>query len=79
MLPGHSAQFLFSKATDEIVENVIKDRFDIDVHYKAVTDELVAKIHGAGLKINCWTVDTVQDGEALAEMGVDYITSNILE
>ena len=79
VLPGHSAQFLFSKATDEIVENVIKDRFDIDVHYKAVTDELVAKIHGAGLKINCWTVDTVQDGEALAEMGVDYITSNILE
>ena len=45
VLPGHSAQFLFSKVTDEIVENVIKDRFDIDVHYKAVTDELVAKIN----------------------------------
>ena len=79
VLPGHSAQFLFSKVTDEIIENVIRDKFDIDAHYKALTSEVIAKIHGAGLKINCWTVDTVEDAERLAEMGVDYITSNILE
>ena len=79
VLPGHSVQFLFSKVTDEIVEKVIKDKFDVDVNYKALTDEVIERFHAAGVKINCWTVDTVEDAERLAEKGVEYITSNILE
>jgi len=39
----------------------------------------VDAFHAAGIKINCWTVDSVADAERLADWGVDYITSNILE
>lgn len=79
LCPTQSVQFLFSKVTDEIVENVIRDKFDVDVHYKALTDEIIDRLHAAGVKIDCWTVDTVEDAERLAEKGVDFITSNILE
>lgn len=29
--------------------------------------------------INCWTVNEKADGEAFADMGIDFITTNILE
>lgn len=79
VLPQQSAQFLFSKITDEIVERVIADRLDVDVKHTALTREAVDALHAAGLKVNCWTVDDKEAAEALALMGVDYITTNILE
>jgi glycerophosphoryl diester phosphodiesterase len=36
-------------------------------------------MHDNGLEINCWTVNSKERGEELAAMGVDYITTNILE
>jgi len=44
-----------------------------------LTEELIEKAHKAGLKVNCWTVNTQEDGERLAAWGVDFITTNILE
>ena len=41
--------------------------------------EYIARLHGAGLKVNCWTVDKPEAAEKLIEMGVDFITTNILE
>ena len=35
--------------------------------------------HRHGLLVNCWTVDTVEAAERVIAMGVDFITSNILE
>ena len=32
-----------------------------------------------GRSTNVWTVNEAVDGEALVEMGVDFITTNILE
>lgn len=79
LLPGHSVQFLFSQVTDEIIEKVIADGMDVDVYYKALNEENIKKFHDAGIKINCWTVDTKEEAERLVAMGVDYITTNILE
>ncbi|MBQ9783745.1 MAG: hypothetical protein IJW44_04425 [Clostridia bacterium] len=79
LLPEQSAQFLFSQVTDEIVERVIADGLDVDVRHKELTPEIVAAFHAAGLKVNCWTVDDRERAEALVAMGVDYITTNILE
>jgi hypothetical protein len=31
------------------------------------------------IKLNVWTVDNISDAFNLIDMGVDYITSNILE
>ena len=77
--PTQSAQFLFSRFTDEIIEKLIAARIDVDVYYKALTKEIVDLLHENGLKVNCWTVDDKEKAEELCEWGVDYITSNILE
>ena len=77
--PEQTVQFLFNKFTDEIMEKVKEHRFDVDVAYRALTEERVRELHEAGIKINCWTVNTVEEGERLAAWGVDYITTNILE
>ena len=41
--------------------------------------ENIEVFHAAGLTVNCWTVDNEEDAKRLVDMGVDYITSNILE
>ena len=47
--------------------------------YTAVTQELLTVMHENGIKVNVWTVNTLEEAEKLAEMGVDFITTNILE
>lgn len=79
LIPNQSVQFLFHKLTDEIIERVIADGFDVDAYYKTLNADVVKRFHDAGVKINCWTVDTKEEAEVLVKMGVDYITSNILE
>ena len=79
ILPEQPVQFLFTKFTDEIIENVIRDKMDIDVYFYALTKELVDRLHAAGVKVNCWTVDQKDVADRLVEWGVDYITTNILE
>ena len=78
-LPNQSAQFLFCEVTDKIVERVKADKFDVDVHYKALNAENIKAFHDAGIKVNCWTVDSKEDAERLVSYGIDFITSNILE
>ena len=79
ILPNQSAQYLFWKVTDEEIERLACDKIDVDVWCKELTREQIDACHRAGLTVNCWTVDEVVDGERLAEWGIDYITSNILE
>ena len=79
ILPNQSAQFLFSEVTDEIIEKVKEYNLDVDVNFKALTEENVKAFHDAGIVVNCWTVNTKEDGDRLASWGVDYITTNILE
>ena len=77
--PNQSAQFLFKEVTDEIFEQVRADGFDVDVYYRGLTAENIRKFHNAGIKVNCWTVNEREDAERLAQIGVDFITTNILE
>ena len=79
ILPSQSAQYLFWKVTDEEIERLVRDKIDVDVWCKELTKEQIDACHKAGLTVNCWTVDEIADGERLAEWGIDYITSNILE
>ncbi len=65
--------------TQHLLPWLKENGLDLDIYYAAVTNELVDLIHENGMEINCWTVDKTEDGERLAELGVDYITSNILE
>ena len=64
---------------EKILRFCLENRIDLDIHNSYVTPEIVKTIHDAGLEINCWTVDNPTAAARLIEMGVDYITSNILE
>ena len=61
------------------MDSLIKYNLDLDIKYTAVTKELCQKIHDAGKVINCWTVDTVEEGQRVIDCGIDFITTNILE
>lgn len=77
--PSQPCQFLFREIDDNGIDQLVADKIDVDCAYGWLTKERVDHLHALGLKINCWTVDNKQDAEQLAQWGVDYITSNILE
>ena len=85
ILPSQSAQFLtgapFACFPDgeRVIDKLLRDKIGVDVKYDGVSEELISIMHEAGLVVNCWTVDSKTDGERLAAMGVDFITTNILE
>jgi len=81
LLPDSTIQFLTSKEVDdELIKNLVDNKLDLDIYYKRITDkQIVDKLHSAGIKVNVWTCDTKEEAEALIDMGVDFITSNILE
>ena len=79
LLPDQRAQFLVSAAEDWLVETLKKYRLDLDIKYSALTRELVEKVHGIGREVNVWTVNTLEDADRMIDLGVDYITTNILE
>ncbi len=79
VLPQQSVQYLFWKINDEELDRLERDKIDIDVWCKELTKEQIDKAHSRGLAVNCWTVDEKENAELLAEWGIDYITSNILE
>lgn len=79
ILPDQPCQYLTGDNSDEMIAKLVADKMDIDILHTALTEERVTAMHKAGLKVNCWTVDDPARGEELANWGVDYITSNILE
>ena len=72
-------QFLTGKWTEELPQNLKSQNFGLDIYYPELTKERVEQIHSLGLEVNCWTCDSVDAATDLIEMGVDCITSNILE
>lgn len=77
--PEQPAQYLLDAWDDKSLETLKKYNLGLDIRYTSLTKEIVDQVHAAGLEVNCWTVNTKEAGETLAGMGVDYITTNILE
>lgn len=61
---------------DEWVDWCIERKMDLDVVHSIVTKQAVDRMHEAGLKVNVWTVDRVEDFERVKAAGVDFITTN---
>ena len=61
---------------DEWVDWCIEHKMDLDVVHSIVTKQAVNRMHQAGLKVNVWTVDKVEDFERVKAAGVDFITTN---
>lgn len=61
---------------DQWVDWCIDHKMDLDVVHTIVTKQAVDRMHQAGLKVNVWTVDRVEDFERVKAAGVDFITTN---
>lgn len=79
LLPTASLQFLTGEINDENIDFMVKYNLDIDAHYPALDVENIKLLKQRSIKINCWTVNDEFAAEDLVNLGVDYITTNILE
>ncbi|MBP3369261.1 MAG: hypothetical protein J6L85_00785 [Clostridia bacterium] len=77
--PTAKAQFLSATINDSVTEWILENNFDADIYYKALTKEFIDTMHAHDRIVNAWTVDTLEAAEALGDIGIDMITSNILE
>lgn len=78
-LPQQRAQYLVSVFGDDLIDILTKNHLDLDIKYSAISAEQVKACHDNGIVVNVWTVNEYEDGKRLAEYGVDFITTNILE
>lgn len=79
LCPDIDIEFLSTKCDSETLDFMIKNRVGADIYFKAMTPEFISAAHNAGLAVNVWTVNEPEDAAAMIEMGVDQITTNILE
>lgn len=54
-------------------------KVDLDLYHGSLTKEFIDICKENNIKVNVWTVDDLGRAMELIDMGVDYITSNILE
>lgn len=80
LLPTHDIQWLTGgPINQEKLDNLLKYRLNLDIKYISIDKATIKKLHSYGLTVNVWTVNKKEDAEKLVKMGVDYITTNILE
>ncbi len=78
--PDAEAQYLLAEEiTQAHIDTLAEHKLDLDVHYLAMSEDLMKRLHERGIKVNCWTVDDPEIALKLVSWGIDYITSNILE
>ena len=78
--PKVNAQYLIEhKWEDSVFDSLEKYSLGLDIDHHLLTQEIVDRVHAMGKEVNCWTVNDLEAGNKMVEMGVDYITSNILE
>ena len=58
---------------------MLEYNLEIDCICTVLNEESIPLLKQHGIKINCWTVNDAFTAEKLVDLGVDYITTNILE
>lgn len=80
ILPDQPIQFLTDNAiTDTLIADLVSHRMDLDAYSSRLTADVMAKLKKAGIKVNCWTVDDPTEAQRMIRLGVDFITTNVLE
>ena len=80
LLPDNKVQFLTdSSVNSELIDFLIKNKLDLDIAHGRLDEDKVKLLHEKGIIVNCWTCDSKERAEELVRMGVDFITTNILE
>ncbi|MBQ4556615.1 MAG: hypothetical protein IJA60_03085 [Clostridia bacterium] len=78
-LPEQKIQYLVTKVEDGLIDILKENRFDVDIYHKYLTDEQVRMFKENGITVNVWTCNTEEVGDRMVDIGVDMITTNILE
>ncbi len=81
VLPNQKAQYLIEGQHDwnEILNTLKQYDLDLDIDHRILTEQMVKDVHVLGKELNVWTVNKLEDAQRLAQWGVDYITTNIIE
>ena len=80
LLPNNKIQWLTSEEiTPEVIDRLVNNKLDLDAHYKRLNEKLIKELHSKFIEVNAWTCDNEDEAEALAQAGIDFITTNILE
>lgn len=80
LLENNDIQWLTAEnITEEMADMLVQNRLNLDVLYNKLTKENIDMLHSKGIKVNCWTCDNPAAAEKLVDMGVDFITTNIIE
>ena len=77
--PQANAQYIVKNVDQKDIDFMIEHHLDANIFWAAVTPSRVRRLHKAGLKVNCWTVDGRACAWYMKFCGVDFITTNILE
>ena len=77
--PNQPVQFLTGSCDRQLAQRLAAYGMDLDIYFEGFDRETAERCHRYGIKVNCWTVDRLEDAARLAELGAAYITSNILE
>ncbi len=79
LLPDQRIQYLRSEFQEDSLDKLLAYRFDLDISWTGVNEEQVKRCIANGIHVNCWTCDEVDVAHRLADWGVEYLTTNILE
>ena len=63
----------------ESVDWCLEHQASLDAYYQSLTLNQIRTIHNAHLYVNAWTVNQRADADILIKMGVDMITSDLLQ
>lgn len=77
--PDLTLYLLVDELNEKQLDFCEKHHINLDSHYPSVDENIIKRMHLIGLKVAVWTVDDKDTAEKLIKMGVDFITSNILE
>lgn len=77
--PHAKAQLLTGDIGKDNIAFILENNIEAGIYYPNLTKEFVDLMHANGRIVNVWTVDTLEDAERMRDMGVDVITSNIIE
>lgn len=77
--PDLTLYLLVSELNEKQLDFCEKHHINLDSHFPNVDENIIKRMHLIGLKVAVWTVDDKETAEKLIKMGVDFITSNILE
>lgn len=77
--PQMGLYLLSEKVNEKVFDFCEKNQINLDCNYQAIDENWIKQFHLIGLKVCVYTVDDKEEAEKLIKLGVDYITTNILE